>query len=430
MAKDRGTGGPADPATGYEDQSLSERIRHGLTVDRRAGNSMSWFAGQMWKAMASKDSSSLFGSATVYRHSRGLHWWTKRRANAKLAGKTRIHKQMLMGWHAVMLDLLADRQPTVKDWNKVTGKDDRQTRRAREYMPHVVHNSDNMPRIELIEQDGTSTFIPPKDARKSSGDGRVRNITTNYSLPRAGRSDFDLKAFTDPAYVARQRKFWEGALKGLSKWMEGGNAIRKDDEWLVHHMVNNDIAMHVLFDNLSLECEARWFEGLGAETQFGITGGFYGAPASAKSGADDNRNEAADAPPGVDGADRDGGKGGSQTSEGERAKLSLQIIPEGEGADGAPDMRFYVPHAISDEDAARAVDELAAFVKDFEGVVPENLRAYMIGPDKMHCRVRCILLDAIAELGLGSFAVERSAAGAMTRRLSQQFDSSRCEPDS
>ena len=423
MAGNGSVDGPVDPADGYEDQDLAERVRHGLKVDRQASNFMSWFTGQMWKAMGSKNSSLLFDSATPYRYSRGLHWWTKRQANAKLAGKTNIHKQMLMGWYAVMLDLLADHQPTVKDWKMVTGKDDRQTRREREYLSHVVHNYDGIFRLKLRNPDGTSTFIPPKDARKSSGDKRVRKITTNYSLPRTGRHGFDLKAFTDPAYIIRQRTFWEDALKGLSRWMEGGNAVRKDNEWLVRHMVNNDIAMHVIFDNLSLECETRWFEGLNAETQFEVIGGFFEMPPYAKNKTVAGRSEAAnpahaiaDASPGESCANRKGDEEGHPpAAKEERAKVTLRAISV------TDQTRFYVPPALTDEDAAKAVDEMVAFVADFEEKVPENLRVYMIGRDKMDCRMRDLILEAIAELGLGSFAVERSAAKAMILRFHERF---------
>ena len=443
MAENGSMDSQADPAVGYEDQDLAERIRHGQTVDRQASNSMSLFTGQMWNAMKSKNSSLLFDSATPYRYSRGLHWWTKRQANAKLAGKTNIHKQMLMGWYAVMLDLLADRQPTVKDWKMLTGKDDRQTRRARGYLPHVVHNYDGILRLKLCKPDGTSTFIPPKDIRERPGDKRVRRITTNYSLPRTGRHDFDLKAFTDPAYIVRQRAFWEDALKGLSKWREDGNEVCRDNEWLVRHMVNNDIAMHVIFDNLSLECETRWFEGLNAETQFEVVGGFYDMPPYAKNEMDINRNEAAnsanaiaDTIPGGSCASLKGNKESRSPSDKtkEHAKCALRTIPMIEGADGnlhLPDqMGFYVPPALTDEDAAKAVDELAAFVADFEEKVPENLRVYMIGPDKMDCRVRDLILEAIAVLGMSSFTVERSAAYMMTRRFCQRFGRSRRKPDS
>lgn len=438
MAGNGSTDDQTDPAAGYEDQNLAERIRHGLTVDRQASNSMSWFTGRMWKAMASKNSSLLFDSATPYRYSRGLHWWTKRQANAKLAGKANIHKQMLMDWYAVMLDLLADRQPTVKDWKMLTGKDDRQTRRAREYLPYMVHNYNKISRLKLRNPDGTSTFIPPKDARESPGDKRVQRITTNYSLPLTGRHGFDLKAFSDPAYIVRQRKFWEDALKGLSKWREGGNTIRKGDEWLVRHMVNNDIAMHVIFDNISLECETRWFEGLSAETQFEVAGGFCAMPPCAKNEMGADRNEAADSaraiadtPPGGSCANLKGDRDSRPPSakKGGRAKLSLRAIPATKDADGnlhLPDqMGLYVPPALTDEDAAKAVDELAAFVANFEEKVPENLRVYMIGRDRMDRRVRDLILEAMVELGMGSLAVERSAADAMFQRFHERFHRSR-----
>ena len=430
MTKNKNSYGPTNPVDAYEDQNLSERIKYGLMVDRQSSNSLSWFASQACNARESKNPLSLLGSATAYRYSRSLHWWVKRQANAKLAYKTNIHKQVLMGWYAVMLDLLADRQPTVKDWKVLTGKDDRQTRRSREYLPHIVHNYNDILRLRLYEPDGSSTFIPPRDTRESSGDERVQHITTNYSLPRIGQHTFDLKVFTDPAYIVRQRVFWEDALKGLSNWMESGNAVRKDDEWLVRHMVNNDIAMHVIFDNLSLECEMRWFGGLNAETQFEIVGGFYnrslnikGETESRKSEEGDSTCAIADTSPGGRCSKQEGSP--PHIKEEERAKLTLQSIPLTEDADGSlhlPDqMRFYVPHSLTDKDATKAVDEMVAFAANFEEKVPENLRAYMLSRDKMDCRMRDLILEAIAELGLDSFDVEKSAADAMILRFHECF---------
>ena len=107
-----------------------------------------------------------------------------------------------------------------------------------------------------------------------------------------------------------------------------------------------------------------------------------------------------------------GGRPPSAREE-ERARFTLRAISVTDRT------RFYVPPALTDEDAAKAVDELAAFVADFEAKVPENLRVYMIGRDKMDCRVRDLILEAIAVLGLGSFAEERSAAEAMILRFSR-----------
>ena len=81
-----------------------------------------------------------------------------------------------------------------------------------------------------------------------------------------------MRVFADHAYIKRQKKFWEDALTYLSKWIEEGNAIRPNNEWLVRHIVNNDIAMHVIFDNLSLICEMNWFEKLSNKTQYEVAG--------------------------------------------------------------------------------------------------------------------------------------------------------------
>ena len=62
------------------------------------------------------------------------------------------------------------------------------------------------------------------------------------------------------AYVMRERRFWKDAVRVLSRWLEGGGRIRRQKEWLLYHIVNNDVGLHVLFDNLSVECESRWLE--------------------------------------------------------------------------------------------------------------------------------------------------------------------------
>lgn len=42
--------------------------------------------------------------------------------------------------------------------------------------------------------------------------------------------------------------------------------------WLVYHVVNNDIALHVLFDDLSTEYESRWYKHLPPEEKIQIAG--------------------------------------------------------------------------------------------------------------------------------------------------------------
>ena len=422
MAQDDGSKGSADPAAGYEDQDLAERMRHGLTVDRRANNAWSWFTGQMWKSMGSKNSLLPSGSALFYRSNRNTQWWTKRQANAKLAGKTNMHKQIVLSGYAVMLDLIADRRPTVKDWKTLADKDDRQTRRAREYLPHVVHDANPAYRLVLYQQDGSRTIIPPEDPRKGSGDGRTGQITTPYSSQGMGRNGFDLKVFSDCAYIKRQRAFWEDALEGLSRWRDDGNAILKDSEWIVRHMVNNDIAMHVIFDNISLEYEARWFDGLGDEAKIEVAGGFCHVPPYAQGETDAGPNEASNS------------ARADSLSPGKGAKVDYRPIPLTEDADGClhmPDqMGMYIPPAITDEDAAKAVDEMVAFVSNFEEKVPDNLRGYMVDQDRIEYRMQDLLLEAMAELGMSSFAEERSAANSMLLRFHEQFCRSQRRPGS
>ena len=81
----------------------------------------------------------------------------------------------------------------------------------------------------------------------------------------------------------------------------------------------------------------------------------------------------------------------------------------------------YVPHPFTEEDAEKAVGELAAFAVGFGKKVPENLTKYMIGQDKMESRVRDMILETIAEMSMSSSADERSAADAMILSVHKQF---------
>ena len=365
--------------------------------------------------------------------------------NPRLVDKTNIHKQMMMIWHAIMLDLLADRNVTVKDWSRQAEKDDRQARRAREYQPHMVQNTDGTVYLVTRKPDGT-TITPLKIVRKDPKDKRCQQITTSYSSPALFRDDFDLKRFADYSYMVRQRRFWVDALKGLSRWMENGNAIRRDGEWIVRHMVNNDIAMHVIFDNLSLEFETRWFEKLSEGTRYKIAGRLnteWEMVQFTKKELESSLNELRDSfvtdmkpPPGVSCAWQKDGKEIPLDFDGMKMRFEayLGIIDGMAKANGGlrhPNQTLeYVPHPLAAKDAAKAVDEMAAFVADFEKNVPGNLQKYMIRPDKIDHRMRDIIQETIAILGLSDWDDERSAANAMLQRYCQLFVRSRHKSDS
>ena len=444
MAGKRSPDGPADPAAGYEDQDLFTRMRHGVTVDRRANNVWSGIVSQIMEMKETGVSSPVCHPAALYNMSRDRLWQTRRLANARLMDKPRIHGQIMMAWDASMLDLLADRQPTVKDWSKVAGKDDRQTRRAREHAPNLVQDM-GVPTYQVVRGPDGTAKTPLKTARESKQDERLQPITTPYSSPAMLVDSFDLKRFADYAYVVRQKRFWKDALRVLSRWMGDGNAIRPDSEWIVRHMVNNDIAMHVIFDNISRELEARWFKGLSEQTRCEVAGRLtiaWETIPCTRGELEARINEmrasfiaATESPPGVSYALQMGDQEISMDIDAVRETYEsyLQIMShmiEANGGLRRPNMTLrYVPHALAAEDAAQAVDEMAIFAADFEGSVPENLQRYMITPDKMDQRVQDIMLEAIAELGMGDSADERLAADAMTKRFTQRFGVLHGKPD-
>ena len=444
MAGKRSPDGPADPAAGYEDQDLSTRIRHGVAVDRRANNVWSAILNQIME-MKETGALQICPPAARYNISRDRLWQTRRLANARLLDKTRIHGQIMMAWDACMLDILADRQPTVKDWSKVAGKDDRQTRRAREHAPNLVQNMDMMTYQVIRGPDGT-TKIPSKTVRDAPLDERLQQITTSYSSPAMLVDSFDLKRFADYAYVVRQKRFWKDALKALSRWLGNGNAIRPDNEWIIRHMVNNDIAMHVIFDNISRELEARWFQRLGDQTQYEIAGRLkmeWETVPCTKEDLEACQNEARDRfvaatklPAGTSYALQVGDEEVPLDFDTMRKEyeVTLQIISWMAEADGGlrhPIKRLeYARQTIAGEDVAKAVDEMAIFVDSFEESVPENLQRYMIKPDKMDQRVQDIILEAIAEMRMGDSTDEWLAVDAMTKRFTQRFGGLRRKPDS
>lgn len=439
MVKNGSVDGLVDPADGYKDQDLSTRMRYGLKVDRHNNIVNSYISDSLWKARNSDDSGPPPDPGRfLYGASRNLLWQTRRQANTKLTNKTNAHKQLIMCWSAVMLDLLADSQPTVNDWVRVAGKDDRQTRRAKEYAPHLVHDLDQIVKWVVYKQDGSCSATSLKLVRESPKDERVQRITTPYSSPSAPRGEFDLKVFADHAYIKRQAKFWEDALTYLSKWIGNGSAIRPDSEWLVCHIVNNDVAMHVIFDNLSFVYEVNWFERLSDKARYEVAGrlvrtGHETVPITkeeSKTHMDETMRlirTAVDCPPGEHHALRMGNEDISINHAKIRKGMEViaQIVRTITDANGG--LRYpiqelkYVPHPFMGEDAEKAIDELAAFVANFEEKVPENLRKYMIGQDRMKRRVHDMILETIVKLRMSSSVDEQSAAEAMTMRFHKQF---------
>ena len=439
-----------EPAAGYEDQDLSERMRRGPTVDRHNNIVSFYITGSLWKAGRSDHPGPPPDPGRfLYRASCNLLWQTRRQANARLANKTNTHKQMMMVCRsASMPDLLADSQPTVSDWTSVTGKGDRQTRRARGYTPHmVVHDLDQITELVVYRQDGTCSATPLKPVRESPKDERVQRITTPYSSPGAPRGEFDLKVFADHAYVKRQARFWEDALRDLSGWIGNGSATYPDSEWPVCHIVNNDMAMHVIFDNLSFVCEVNWFEKLSDKARYEVAGrlvrtGHEMIPITkeeSKAHMDeylDLVRAVTDYTPGERHALRMGNKDIPINHAGVRKGMETvariaRAMTDANGGIRRPIQKLeYVPHPSTEGDAVKAVDEMVTFVADFEEKVPENLKKYMVGQDRMESRVQDLVLGMMVELRMGDTADERSAAEAITLRFHERFRRSRPGPGS
>lgn len=431
--------GPTDPVAEYEGQNLSERMRRGLKVDRHNSIVNSYIADSLGKVRESDDPGPPPDPGRFYYGaSRNRLWQTRRQANARLADKTNTHKQMLMCWGAVMLDLLADHQPIVNDWVSVVGKGDRQTRRTKKYTPNLVHDLDQIAKWVVYKQDGTRSATPLKPVRESPKDERVQRITTPYSSPGEIRAEFDLEVFADHAYIRRQGRFWEDALECLAEWVGKGSAIRPDSEWLVRHIVNNDIAMHVLFDNLSFVFEVKWFEGLSDKTRHEVAGrlvrtGCEMVPITkeeSKAHMDEMLDwirAVTDCPAGerhtLQIGDEDIPVDYAKIRRGMEtiAQIVRAMTDAGGGLRHPVQTLEYVPYPFTGEDAEKAVDELATFVDDFEEKVPENLRKYAIGRDAMRSRMHDIVLDTITVLGTSGSADQRLAAEAMTLRFHERF---------
>ena len=164
--------------------------------------------------------------------------------------------------------------------------------------------------------------------------------------------------------------------------------------------MNNDIAMHVIFDNLSLICEVNWFEKLSDKTKYEIAGRFVRTGCEtipitkeeSKANMDrkmDRIHAVTDCPIGERHALRVDGEDIPIDYAKIRSGMEAiaQIVHAMTIANGG--IRYpiqeleYALYPFTKEDAEKAVDEMVAFVADFEDKVPENLRRYKIGQDKM-----------------------------------------------
>ena len=332
----------------YEDQPFSQRVQHGLAVDRRSNHFGAHFFNDAWESMKSTEAGHprpLIKPGMMYKYYRRF-WNTKRSVNAKIADLVNPHKQMIELFRPILLDLLLDCQPTAKDWKGMSDKNEKQVRRTEEYYPHIVGRLKGGAKLLLRNRDGTFSAYPKKIVRKGNDGDRIKEITTAYSSPPVYPTIFDQRVFADDAYARRQRKFWNDAIRILSTLWEEGHKVRSSQYWLMYHIVNNDIALHIIFDNLSLECESRWFENLSEDAQREI---YY-----AHSKVYD-----------------------------ENAFREL----------GLP-----LPYAFSLDHAKKAMREHESFVTAFRKEIPDSLQRFMISQPKMKSRVYDLIIEAAAAL--------------------------------
>ena len=413
MAKS-GDSDSANRAKKYGDQPLSERVQDGLRVDRRADNRFRYFTRELSKLMeAGKRSLPLSDPHMDYTLSRNWSWQTRRQANRRLEDNKQVRSQMNRLWEIVMLDLLGDGQPSVKRWKKQSGHDDRLTRRTRGYYPHMIGDMSIVEKV-VGGKDGTRT-IPVSAVREQPKDERIKPLSTAYSSRNAFPGSFDLRVFADAAYIRRQKRFWKDALEALSKWRDG-NEVHPDSEWLIYHIVNNDIAMHVLFDNLSTECESRWFKGLRGRTKYEVAGRIKTEWETLPYDKDewkpyfdelkDYFRAIANDPETPKVVRVDGRELPADGIEAARSMVDVAdlvsdvILPEqARTRGGVPSPRLVIEHEqypYTEKDVMEALDELAEFVAGFKEEVPDGFDQYVIGQDKMAPRIEDLLHTMIA----------------------------------
>lgn len=274
----------------YEDSSFESRLDDGLSIDRSIENGFASVTIDLFKAKSKKDPRILLEDSMqdlMYRNSRKMNpWHTKRLVNSKIVHSTLIHDHLIELSRPILLDLFLPVQPTAKEWkdlskittDNMTDNDviqpkmhEKSVRRMEEYYPHIVGKFTGHTFI-LKNADGSLDKYPKWPERKdeSEENATLKSIATHYSLPPQ-RGMLDMRDFVDVNYLIRLKKYWRSMTSLLAELLEKG-PIRKEMSWLVYHIVNNDFGLYMLFDNLSLECEVRWFRRLGIETKTQIIG--------------------------------------------------------------------------------------------------------------------------------------------------------------
>ena len=297
MAKQEDTG-PAPDSAEYARQPFDQRLRDGLLIDRSSKITTDGYMATMpfmmpfmmrhssggqqeeqahgrtsKKASRDLDDSARTHWNSAYRYQRLLdNFQFKKKVNTHIVDSTTVHEHIVRLAEFVLCDLLMPRHPTTKDLKNISQYDasdddflkhtraEKSVRRIVDYYPNIV-NIRPLFTLRLYNKDESYDEYPklPNRENPADSDHRLKNIMTPYSFPQYGVARFDIKCYVDANYFIRLKKFWKAALNTTLQIMENLGPIRKEMHWFVRHIVNNDVGLHVLFDNLSTECEARWW---------------------------------------------------------------------------------------------------------------------------------------------------------------------------
>ena len=177
-------------------------------------------------------------------------------------------------------------KPTIKDWTNLSEIDIdndlsikksnsktslKSTSRIRNDFPHVVDHSPCLTFVVEDQKTKTVDAYPKKIIRKDqrNDDKRYGPLTTTYGISHI-HGYFDLKPICDKNYQIRLQNYWKGMTILLDEIQKKYNPFLKDTSWFVYHIINCDIGLQVLFDNVSLECEIKWFSTLNITNQMQI----------------------------------------------------------------------------------------------------------------------------------------------------------------
>lgn len=266
----------------YEGHSFEVRADYGLRVDRESHNSNNLSEPAIFATHAKKDLSQFnsYAMRLYYTTNRSLNSsYVKRSVNAKIVDLPTVQKKMNDLLEPIMLDLLMDKFPTKKDWRNIHKHfeyDGIGTKYDRTVSRQIETHS-NIIQIYQFSQflSKTRAMIFEKHSKmftrtnQRNNDNRVTHFSTTYSQ-KPHHSHHDVMIYTDANYFIRLERFWKHAINTLESILNKHGPIKKDMEWLVYHIVNNDIGLHVLFDNLSLECELSWLSKLNPQNKLEI----------------------------------------------------------------------------------------------------------------------------------------------------------------